>query len=162
MIKNVFTCLLLIAGVQVALSQNTAKVVDFETGEGLPNADIQINETDRIISNTEGYFSLPESSADDTILTVSYLGYSSERMTVGKLKNNGFIIKLKPGVYELESVTVSNLKLNYHPDSIMAAVKRNLAHNYKSPDKPVKSMLFYREANAFRPIKLIDQPSCRI
>ena len=156
MIKHLFTCLLLTLGAQVALSQNsTAKIIDFESGEGLPNADVQINGTDNIISNAEGYFTIPEKdSADDTVLTVSYLGYSSARMTVGELKNNQLIVKLKPGIFELQSVNVSNLKLNNHPNSIMALVKRNLSRNYKSADKPVKNMLFYREGTAFRPVNL--------
>lgn len=155
MIKTLFTCLLFTLGVQVALSQATAKIVDIETGEGLPNADIQINGTDNIISNTEGYFTIPgKNSADNTVVTVSYLGYSSAKMTVGELKNNQLIIKLKPGIFELQSVNVSNLNLANNPDSIMAAVKRNLARNYRSAEKPVKNMLFYRETSAFRPIKL--------
>ena len=141
------------------VAQNyTARIVDFESGESLPNAGVQINGTENIISNAEGYFTIPEKNSDDaTVLTISFLGYNSVNITVGELRNNQFVIKLKPGIFELETVNVSNSNFNNDPDSIMAAVKRNLARNYKSTDKPLKNMIFYREGTAFRPVKLKAQ-----
>ena len=145
--------LFFLLGIQAAIAQNSiAKVTDAETGEGLPYANIDIN-GENIVSNAEGSFSIPEKySADDVMVNVSFLGYHSTSVTVREIKANQLTVKLKPGFFELETVMISNVKPN--GDSIIVAVKRNLARNYSYKADPSKNTFFYRESNSFMPIKL--------
>jgi hypothetical protein len=59
---------------------------------------------------------------------------------------------LQLGVFELETLTISNIK----PDAyaIMAEVKKKLPIHYKSNGQPSKDMLFYRNSNTFKPEKI--------
>lgn len=154
MIKQLLAYVFVFLGVQTGIAQNIiGKIVDAESGENLSYASIQINEGENIVSNAEGNFTLSEkNNIDGTLLTVSFLGYKSAVITLDELKENNFIIRLQPGVFELETVYVSNGSTN--ADSIMVKVKKNLALNYKNTDKPVKRTLFYREGNTFKPVKL--------
>jgi len=136
---------------QAGIGQNViGKIMDSRTGESIPYANIMVNNTESLISNEEGTFTLSESKAgDDSILVISYLGYVARKMSVAELKSHQNTIKLEQGMVELADVNVSNVR----PDanSIMAAVKKNLALNYAGNDQPVKDMLFLREVNMFRP-----------
>ena len=107
-----------------------------------------------MVSNGEGYFTLSENnSTDETLLTVSYLGFVNQQLTVAELKKLDFTIKLLAGIYELDDVAVSNLKPN--PYEIMANVKANLSRNYTTGEKGSKEMFFYRTSNYFNP-SIID------
>lgn len=152
MIKKYFIFFLIIVGIQNTAAQNiTGQIVDADTGESLAHANIQVNETENIVSNEEGFFALPDKTEEDVLITISFLGYKSAALTVADLKNNK-IIRLQPGVFELEMVYVSNRQND--PDSIMAMVKRNLGNNYKPLDMSVKKMMFFRETSSFRPSRL--------
>ncbi|ESU25753.1 hypothetical protein FSS13T_15440 [Flavobacterium saliperosum S13] len=70
---------------------------------------------------------------------------------MGELRNLQYIIKLEPGVFELETMTISNVKPD--PNAIMAEVKKNLPIHYKNNGQASKSMIFYRDASTFKPIK---------
>ena len=136
---------------QFGIAQNTkGKIIDSATGQSIPYANIKVNESENLVSNAEGYFSLSENnSQDETLLTISYLGYVNQQLTVGELKKLDFTIKLVPGIYELDNVAVSNILPN--PYEIMANVKANLARNYKNSETPSKEMLFYRKSDSFKP-----------
>jgi len=151
--RSLFHLFLFLLGLQAAIAQNiTAKIIDSKSGESLPYANIKLNETTNLISNAEGYFTLSESnSGDASVLTVSYLGYVKRQITIGELKNQDHIIKLEPGVFELETMTISNVKPD--PNAIMAAVKKNLPIHYKNDGQTSKDMIFYRDASTFKPIK---------
>ena len=140
---------------QIGIAQNIkGKIIDINTKESIPYANILINKSESIISNGEGNFTLSENnSKDNTTLLVSYLGYVNQQLTVGDLKNKDFTIALTPGIFELNDVTVSNKKPN--PYEIMANVKANLASNYKSDGAPSKDVLFYRNSEYFNP-KIIE------
>jgi hypothetical protein len=140
---------------QTAVSQNIkGKVIDFKTGESIPYANIKVNESENLISNAEGYFTLSENNSNyDTALYVSYLGFVSQQLTVAELKKLDFTIKLLPRIYELSEVAVSNIKPN--PYEIMANVKANLTRNYTTGEKGSKEMFFYRTSNYFNP-SIID------
>ncbi|MFT5251789.1 MAG: hypothetical protein ACI87N_000780 [Flavobacteriales bacterium] len=147
-ITNLF---LLVLSIQVGLAQNIkGKIIDINTKETIPYANILINKSESIISNGEGNFTLSENnSKDNTTLLISYLGYVNQQLTVSDLKNNDFTIALSPGIFELNDVAVSNKKPN--PYEIMANVKANLASNYKSDGAPSKDLLFYRNSEYFNP-----------
>lgn len=154
MIRTLAQLLIFLLGLQAAIAQNiTSKIIDSKSGESLPYATIKVNETTNLVSNAEGYFTLSESnSSDASILTVSYLGYAKRQMTVSELKNLQYIIKLEPGVFELETMTISNVKPD--PYTIMAEVKKNLPIHYKNNGQSSKDMLFYRNSSTFKPIKM--------
>lgn len=154
MTKNLIRIFIFLLGIQTVVAQNiTAKITDSKSGESLPYANIKLNETTNLISNAEGYFTLSESNSSETsILTVSYLGYAKRQITVGELKNLQYIIKLEPGVFELETMTISNVKPD--PNAIMAEVKKNLPIHYKNNGQSSKEMIFYRNASTFKPIKM--------
>jgi hypothetical protein len=147
--------LLIVVSLQVGIGQNIkGKIIDINTKESIPYANILINKSESLISNAEGYFTLSEKNSLDTSqLLVSYLGYANQEITVGTLKNNDFIVVLTPSIFELNDVAVSNKKPN--PYEIMANVKANLANNYKSDGSPSKDLLFYRNSEYFNP-KIID------
>jgi hypothetical protein len=55
--------------------------------ESIPYANIKVNETENLVSNAEGYFTLSENnSRDETVLSVSYLGFVNRQLTVSELK----------------------------------------------------------------------------
>ena len=136
---------------QVTVAQNSkGKIIDFATKESIPYASIMVNNTDHLVSNAEGHFTLSEgNSKDDTVLSISYLGYLSQVLTVGQLKKLDFTIALAPSVFELDDVTINTKKPN--PYEIMASVKANLNRNYKDDGLPSKDLLFYRKSNNFKP-----------
>ena len=136
---------------QATVAQNSkGKIIDLETKESIPYASIKVNNADHLVSNAEGSFTLSEAnSQDETVLSISYLGYLSQVITVGQLKKLDFTIALAPSIFELNDVTISNKKPN--PYEIMANVKANLNRNYKSDGLPSKDLLFYRKSGYFKP-----------
>ncbi|ESU25209.1 hypothetical protein FEDK69T_01780 [Flavobacterium enshiense DK69] len=154
MIRTLIHLFLFLLGLQSANAQNlTGKIIDSKTGESLPYANIIVNETVNLVSNAEGNFTLTENNnSDTTVLTVSYLGYVKRQLTVGELKNLQYIIRLEPGVFELENLTISNVKPD--PYAIMAEVKKNLPVHYKNDGQSSKNMLFYRDGTSFKPKKI--------
>ncbi len=153
--KTIITLFVLLSIHQTGIAQNIrGKIIDAETHESIPYANIKVNDAENLVSNSEGFFSLSESnSADETALTISYIGYANQQITVGTLKKLDFVISIAPVIFELSDVNVSNEKPN--PYEIMANVKANLASNYKSDGAPSKDLLFYRRADYFKP-KVID------
>ena len=149
--KKLFKTFLIMFSVQAGIAQNIkVKIIDAKTNESIPYANVIINNSENLVSNAEGYFTIPESNSSDTsIITVSYLGYLSSQMTLKELKNKELIVALEPGVVELENVNVSNIKPD--PQSIMAEVKKHLKQNHKSESQPVKNKVFYRQTNAMMP-----------
>ena len=137
--------------IQASIAQNiTGKIIDAKTNESIPYANVMINNSENLVSNAEGYFTISESNSSDTsTIAVSYLGYLGRQMTVKELKNQELIFSLEPGIVELENVNVSNVKPD--PLSIMAEVKKHLNQHYKSESLPVKNKVFYRETSALKP-----------
>ncbi|HLA54732.1 MAG TPA: carboxypeptidase-like regulatory domain-containing protein [Flavobacterium sp.] len=125
----------------------TGKIIDATTGESIPYANIQFNETQSLISNTEGFFSLSETdNGDNAVLVISYLGYATSQLTVGELKAGQLTVKLQPSVYELDEVHVSKLP---SANAIMAEVKKNLIRNYGAKGLITENSVFMRESNSF-------------
>ncbi|MGO4820777.1 MULTISPECIES: carboxypeptidase-like regulatory domain-containing protein [unclassified Flavobacterium] len=152
---NFYSAICILLLFQQGIAQNIkAKIIDAATAESIPYATIKVNDSQSLISNGEGYFSLSESnSKEETVLHVSYLGFVNRQLTVAELKKLDYIIQLAPAIYELSDVTVSNIKPN--PNEIMAHVKANLSKNYTTAEKGSKDMIFYRTSDYFTP-NLID------
>ncbi|MGL2964286.1 carboxypeptidase-like regulatory domain-containing protein [Flavobacterium sp. RSB2_4_14] len=147
---------------QIAIAQNiSGKIIDSQTGESIPYATILVNNAENLVSNAEGLFTLSEnSSSPNTMLTISYLGYANQKLSVGNLVKQQNIIKLQAGIIELKEVNVSNKRLS--PYEIMANVKANIKNNYAKNSIPKKDMIFFREITNFKPSILdveIDESS---
>lgn len=152
--RTLLTSLLVLLIHLSGIAQNiTGKIIDAKSNESIPYANIKVSESENLISNGEGFFTLSESNSDDkTVLTVTYLGYVSKQLTISELKNQDNTIKLEPGVFELDNVDVSNVKPD--PNSVMAEVRKNLKRHYGGNGVPLKNTMFIREANSFKPAKL--------
>ena len=150
--QRLFTSLFFLVFSQFGIAQNiTGKIIDSQTGESIPYANILVNNSESLISNSEGFFTLSEKFSDDeTILTISYLGYVHRRMSVSDLKKAQFNVKLTQGIVELSDVDISNEKPD--PYAIMKKVKENLKRNYNE-DKPKKDLIFVRNSSTFKPTK---------
>lgn len=140
---------------QQAISQTiTAKIIDGQTGESIPYANILVNNTESLVSNSEGYFTLSEKNSDDAVqLLVSYLGYANQTLTVAELKRNQNKISLQSGIIELNDVNLSEKKLTAL--QIMANVKANLKNNYSYQKNATKDKIFFRESSYLAP-KILD------
>lgn len=134
----------------ISFAQNkVATIFDAESGEPIPFANIKVGTNSNNISNGEGKFNIAITSENETtVFEVSYIGYETQQLTIKQLEKQNFIIKLKPGVYELNNVDVSDKKEDVA--SIMAKVKANLKDNYTSPNIPLNNTIFIREQNAFK------------
>lgn len=134
----------------VIFAQNkVATILDAASGESIPYANIKIGADSNNISNGEGKFNVDATTENESkLVEVSYIGYESQQLTFKQLEKQNFIIKLKPGVYELNNVNVSDKKQDVA--SIMAKVKANLKENYTSQDIPLENTIFVRQQNAFK------------
>lgn len=136
----------LVLGLFTANAQQiTGRIVDAETNESIPFATVKIKGTD-LISNNDGYFTL-SSENDSDLMTVSFIGYTPQNISVNQLKSNNNIIKLVQGVYDIEGVYVSNIKPD--PNEIMKLVNEKLSENYGDFD--YKYRIFTRESTTFSP-----------
>ena len=136
---------------QMASTQNiSGKIIDSQTAESIPYATIVVNNAENLVSNAEGLFTLSENSSNqNTILTISYLGYANQKLSVGDLVKQQNIIKLQAAIIELQEVNVPNKRLS--PNEIMANVKANIKNNYTKNSIPKKDMIFFREITNFKP-----------
>lgn len=134
----------------VTFAQNkVATIQDAVSGETIPYANIKIGTTFNNVSNGEGKFNIPANAENsDASIEISYIGYETLHISFIELERQNFIIKLKPGIYELNNVDVSNKKEDVA--SIMAKVKANLKDNYMMPTTPFSNTIFLREQYAFK------------
>lgn len=149
LMQKLILLLLFISGFQ-SIAQTTGKVVDASTGESIPFANIQCDNSLSLVSNAEGFFTISQTNADDVRLTVSYLGFVPVQLTVGELKSKP-TVSLHPSVYELDEVKV---KERPSPEVIMSTVKKYLKTNYPASTKNYDSKIFMRQSNVFTPKKL--------
>lgn len=144
-----FYVLLLFACLPLSAQNITLRVVEADSGQSIPFANIMMAD-EHLISNSEGYFTVP-SHKQEAILTVSHMGFEAQRMRVSDAVKQNNIIRMGSSALELNTVNVSNIK----PDAaqIMAQVKQNLRANYAMVE-PSKNMIFTRESVKFSPKKL--------
>ncbi len=131
--------------------QVIGQIVDSKTNEPVPFATIQFADNNGVVSNMEGYFSFSNAGLDEeTILTISFMGYQTQTISIKKLSNENNVIKLNESVNQLNTVYITNKLPSV--DSIMARVNRNLNKNYQFSN--VKQTLFTRETAYFKANKL--------
>ncbi len=102
--------LLTIVGAQAARAQTapiSGRVVDAGSGEGLPNANIQVEgRLMGTVTNRDGCFRL-EIEDVPAILIFRYIGFDSERVRVANADSLHLEIRLEPTTYVLDEVFVS-------------------------------------------------------
>lgn len=141
-----------LATIKIAAQNIQIKVVDSKSNQPLSSASISINGKINIVANEEGYFNLTElQNQDENIVTISYLGYVTQKITLKEIKEQNLIIKLAEAIYELENITVKSIKID--PTQVMQEVKKRLTTNYKINPENSKSLIFSREYNEFKPEK---------
>ena len=133
--------------VQTSLvAQFRVKIVDAATGEAVPYANINVADSENMISNADGYFNIPATfDKDETPVTISYLGYEPKRTTVANLRSDN-VVRLVVAQYEIEAVETTRPE----PNALMAEVRKALKENYR-PQKNVKNRIFYRKVGAYMP-----------
>lgn len=129
--------------------QITGRIIDSETRESIPYATIKIGNTD-LISNEDGYFAISESTSESALVSVSYIGYAPQKISVIQLKQNNNVIALVQGSYEIDSVSISNVKPD--PNEILKLVNENLTKNHSNTN--YKYTVFIRNSQIFKPKKL--------
>ena len=135
-------------GFQITFAQTTIKVVDAQSGETIPYANIRINDSENAVSNAEGFFAISDSYGDDAKIIVTYLGYVNQMVTVAEARSKQRIA-MRPAVFEIENIKV----VKPDPMAIMALVRKNLEANYSGTGAPLKTTFFYRRSDAFKPSK---------
>lgn len=140
----------LVLGLLTANAQQvTGRILDSETNESIPYATIRVGETD-LISNDDGYFTLSGENANESaLLSISFIGYGPQKMSVSQLKSNNNIIKLALVSYDIGGVYVSNEKPD--PKEVMKLVNENLSKNYTASD--YQYTVFTRTSTSFKPKK---------
>ncbi|MGJ8593264.1 MAG: carboxypeptidase-like regulatory domain-containing protein [Aquaticitalea sp.] len=132
--------------------QIKGQIIDSKTSEPVAFATIQFDDDKGVVSNMEGFFTL---SFDDlqleSLLTVSFMGYETQKLTVNDFQSNENLIKLNEAVNQLTTVYVTNKLPSV--DSVMARVNRNLKTNY--PASTLKQTLFSRETSFFKANDLV-------
>lgn len=131
---------------QIGIAQHSAKIIDSKSGEVIPLANISIG-TENVVSNAEGFFSVPEIDSNVRIAVTS-MGYVGKSMTVDQLESANFVVRLEPTIYELDDVKVQRPDAN----TIMANVRQNLKKHYQNQNSASKDMIFIRETQRFNPL----------
>ena len=151
--RTLLTLALFIISYSSLIGQNTIKgqVLHSENGDPLAYATIKISEDNQTLTNIDGSFSLRVTS-QDSILTVSYIGFSSKK--IKNLESSVFyIIKLQPSTEDLSAVML------YSEESpadkiIRKAIERKEEND---PEKALNSFQ-YKSYNKF----IIDNESSGI
>lgn len=88
--------------------QVSGQLIDSQTNEPLPFANIITNNKQGTITDVDGNFSI-ESSKEITEISISYIGYTSKKVTING--NTTFIkIKLEPTIESLNEVIITNVE----------------------------------------------------
>jgi len=125
----------------VLQSQNiTAKLIDSNTKQPIPYANIKTGEFSGVISNEEGYFTIINSPENATII-ISCMGYKNKTLGIRDIQSMNFIISLEESINELQTVYIINK--NPNADSIVSRARKRLRFNYEN--KLYKHKLFSRE-----------------
>ncbi len=139
--------ILLLCSTPIFSQQIKGQIIDAKTNEPIAFATIQFADDNGVVSNMEGFFNL---SSDDltpeTLLTISFMGYQTQTLTITNLQNQNNLVKLNEAVNQLNTVYITNKLPSV--DSIMARVNRNASKNYHFSN--IKQKLFTRETGYFK------------
>ena len=102
--KLLLFVLVYMSGLSVLLAQSVSGTVTDENGEGIPGVNIVVKgSTTGTITDFDGNYSVDAAEGD--VLVVSYVGYSSQEITVGSQSN--ISIQLQLDVASLDEIVVT-------------------------------------------------------
>ena len=141
------SAMLFIYSISTFSQQIKGQIIDAKTNEPIAFATVQFDDNNGVVSNMEGYFSFSlEQLTSEKPLTVSFMGYLTQNITIKELQSKNYIVKLTEAVNQLNTVYLTNKVPSV--DSIIARVNRNLTKNYNFSD--LKYTLFSRETVFFK------------
>lgn len=147
-----FWALLTICTTPIFSQRLKGQIIDAKTSEPIAFATIQFDRDQGVVSNTEGYFNLSSEELNaESALTISFMGYQTQILTVKKLQEQNNIVLLNEAVNQLNTVYITNKLPSV--DSILARVNRNLSKNYQLAN--AKQTLFSRETVYFKANNLV-------
>ncbi len=119
----------------------SGQVIDSKTGEGIPYANIQLQNTSiGNVTNLEGKFAFHfNKKYADKSINISSMGYQNYSANIEDLKNENIIIKLQPATIDLKEVAVA-------PKDAREIVQQALlkkSENY--PTEPFYLHAYYKE-----------------
>lgn len=103
-----------------------ARVIDAQSKEPIPYANVVFGEHKGVVTNEEGFFSFNFDQPNRGIVEISSLGYEPVEIAMDSLHNS--VITLSPSSIELKEVFVSNKNLS--PREIIEKVKEEISSNY--------------------------------
>ena len=106
------------------LSEVSGTVVSQSTGQPVAGANIS-GGGHAVVANDDGYFVLKTETKPDHI-TVSHVGYRSQRIDIGSMPKEPLKIRLQPTTIQLNEVLV----VAYDPHELMANAIRKIPDNY--------------------------------
>lgn len=113
--------------VQRSTSQEIhARVIDGQTKEPIPFANVVFGEHKGVVTNEEGFFSFNFGQKKPESVRISSLGYEPQEISPDKIQNA--IITLSPSTIELKEIFLSNKNLSAR--EIIEKVKEEVPNNY--------------------------------
>lgn len=127
--------------VQFATSQEIqARVIDAQTKQPIPYANVVFGENKGVVTNEEGYFSFNFGQKKPESVRISSLGYELLEMDPAKIRDA--VIALSPSSIELKEVFLSNKNLSAR--EILEKVKEEVPNNYEMGMG--QKRIFFRES----------------
>lgn len=147
-----FFVLLLSCLPQIFAQETSAHVLDAQTRQPVPYASVQYAAYRGVITNEEGFFSIPLVLGSTDVISISSLGYESLELKAGDLRQADIL--LKPTSISLKDVFLTNKNLS--GKEIVARIKKNVPENYDSGES--KKRFFFRESS----VNLVRQFDLRV
>ncbi|MBQ9668561.1 MAG: carboxypeptidase-like regulatory domain-containing protein [Prevotella sp.] len=130
---------LLAAGVSAQKIVLSGIVVDDKTGERIAQANVAAGRTGiAVVTNDDGRFTLKADDLPDGI-TVTHIGYQSQRLSAAQAQASPLTIRLKPGSVQLQEVVVWTTD----PRELVNIAIRKIPENYSRQAELYNC--FYRE-----------------
>ncbi len=128
----------------------TGKIVDYESNESLPFAQIMIVGTKTgAATNIDGYFTLFDVPTDTSVLLISYIGYQLQKVYLNpKLVSSGLTIKMKSLAVQLDEVEI------YGEHQELMRMASNTGKISMSPKK-IEALPDIGEKDVFRSFQLL-------
>jgi iron complex outermembrane recepter protein len=141
MIMKNFSLLIVLISITLSLSaQEITGTVSGKNEGPLPGATVKVNGGDYAVSTDEnGEFSLKQLSAGKYVITVSYIGYESERKEVALKANETVTLnfELKASMFETDEITVLGTRAQRNsPVTYSTVSKEDIERNNSGKDIP--------------------------
>jgi iron complex outermembrane receptor protein len=130
------------------------KIIDIETGNALPGANIYIEENPSVgtAADSSGIFEIKDHFTSQEHLVISYLGYDPRNILISEIPAGEFIIKLEPAIIPSQTVLVEGSvgKKGVTPITFSKIDRKDIAEEYTVQDVPeflstLPSTTFYSE-----------------